>query len=157
MKPREILSRWTGFSTPIFGIQWNPPVLQMQIAKEVIIELEDRRVLFYAQHGEDLSYANQSAIQIRQMVNNELKKLDRDAPLYKSLSKLRKATRDFCNECDKIERASAEYPVTMSMLRSALEKFRKSVGQVVGEISVSFDLEIEDDLASIIPFNNISN
>ncbi|WP_139165767.1 DUF6650 family protein [Chromobacterium amazonense] len=46
MKFREIISRITGFSIPIFGIQWNPPEAECAAAKRVLTFLEDRRVLY---------------------------------------------------------------------------------------------------------------
>lgn len=46
MKFQQIIARLTGFSTPVFGIQWNPPESQRTVARRVIAFLEDRRVLF---------------------------------------------------------------------------------------------------------------
>lgn len=48
MKFQEIISRLAGFSTPIFGVQWNPSEPQRAVARRVIAFLEDRRVLFCA-------------------------------------------------------------------------------------------------------------
>ena len=41
MKFSEILNRLTGISTPIVGISWNPPPLEVNIARKVITFLED--------------------------------------------------------------------------------------------------------------------
>jgi hypothetical protein len=46
MKFERILKNITGISTPIFGIQWNPPVVEINIAKDIILFLEDKRILF---------------------------------------------------------------------------------------------------------------
>ena len=44
MKFREITSRLTGISSPIFGVSWNPPPAEVTIARRAIAFLEDRRV-----------------------------------------------------------------------------------------------------------------
>ena len=46
MKFSEIAGRLSGFSTPIFGVQWEPPVIDRDVARRVISFLEDRRVLY---------------------------------------------------------------------------------------------------------------
>ena len=43
---KQILSRLTGISCPVFGIQWNPPEPEITVAQRVISFLEDRRVLY---------------------------------------------------------------------------------------------------------------
>jgi hypothetical protein len=58
MKFQEIISRLTGFSTPIFGAQWNPPELQRVVARRVIAFLEDRRVLFVPSEMESPAYGD---------------------------------------------------------------------------------------------------
>ena len=45
MKFKEIAKRITGFSTPIFGVSWNPDNTERDIARKVILYLQDRRVL----------------------------------------------------------------------------------------------------------------
>lgn len=42
----EIAKRITGFSIPIFGIQWNPPESEREIVRQTFIFLEDRRALY---------------------------------------------------------------------------------------------------------------
>lgn len=46
IKFSEIANRLTGFSTPIFGLQWTPAKLDQDVAREVIVFLEDKRSLY---------------------------------------------------------------------------------------------------------------
>jgi Family of unknown function (DUF6650) len=46
MRFKEILSRLTGISVPVFGVSWNPPEADRAVVKRVVAFLEDRRVLY---------------------------------------------------------------------------------------------------------------
>jgi hypothetical protein len=52
MNYKQIIARLTGFSTPIFGVSWNPPETDIAIAQRVIAFLEDRRVFYNPYHME---------------------------------------------------------------------------------------------------------
>ena len=43
---KEIIRRLTGFSTPFFGISWQPPESERKTIRKLFNFLEDRRVLF---------------------------------------------------------------------------------------------------------------
>jgi hypothetical protein len=45
-----------------------------------------------------------------------------------------------------------EGPVQRSILKSELEKLRIAAGKAVGALAVSYGVDVEDDLASIVPF-----
>jgi hypothetical protein len=46
LKGKQIAKRLTGISTPIGGISWTPPVDERDVAKKLLVFLEDRRALF---------------------------------------------------------------------------------------------------------------
>ena len=46
MNIEEILNRLTGFSTPIGGLSWQSATLDVDVARRVLVFLEDRRVLY---------------------------------------------------------------------------------------------------------------
>jgi hypothetical protein len=65
MRFSEIANRVTGFSTPVFGIQWTPPRLDREVAERVIVFLEDRRVLYEAMEAAMPEYCVNSVLEIR--------------------------------------------------------------------------------------------
>ena len=62
MHYEEILSRLTGISVPLFGVQWNPPTSEVTIARRIIRFLEDRRVLYNDYELEIPNHCVQSVI-----------------------------------------------------------------------------------------------
>ena len=84
MKFKEILARLTGFSVPVFGVSWNPPEPEVQKARRVITQLEDRRVLCNASELEVPAHCVQSVIEIRRMLSAELETLDATSELTAS-------------------------------------------------------------------------
>lgn len=46
LKFERIYKNITGLSCPIFGIQWNAPIIEADEARSIILLLEDKRVLF---------------------------------------------------------------------------------------------------------------
>ena len=47
LKGKAIANRLTGISTPIGGISWTPPVNEKDKAKQLLVFLEDRRVIYH--------------------------------------------------------------------------------------------------------------
>jgi hypothetical protein len=43
---KDLASRITGVSIPVFGISWNPPETEREIVRQMFIILEDRRALY---------------------------------------------------------------------------------------------------------------
>jgi len=79
MKPKllfkEIISKLTGFSTPVFGVSWEPPQNEREIAKSVVNYLEDRRVLYNPQSLEVQDHCISSVLEIRQFLIEKLNDL----------------------------------------------------------------------------------
>ena len=43
---KTIAKSLTGISTPVFGVSWNPPKTEREIARQLLVLLEDRRALY---------------------------------------------------------------------------------------------------------------
>jgi len=97
MKFREILSRITGLSVPVFGVQWTPPEAECAKARRVLTFLEDRRVLYTPSEMELPHHCVESVLRIRDFLTAELGEMQTDQELAKSLRAMRSACRKFLN------------------------------------------------------------
>lgn len=159
MKHAEILTRLTGVSCPIFGISWNPPEAERSIAHRSIAYLEDRRVLFAPWEMEVPEFCVRSVEEIRHFLTQEIAQMDQDNHLAKSLRAMRLACRKFM---DSVVAPGGNRPARYFhmngmrgewMLMSALGEIRGVFGIHVAQIAAEYGLDVEDDLASIMPAN----
>ncbi len=81
MKYREVLSRTTGFSVPMFGVSWNPPQREIGVARQVLAFLEDRRVLYNPYHLEVAEQCIRSVAEIRRFLTKAIRQLPGDSRL----------------------------------------------------------------------------
>ena len=98
MKFERIYKNITGLSCPIFGIQWNAPTIEADEAKNIVLFLEDKRVLFNPANMEDAGHCAQSVIDIRSELTKALQALPSDSNLAKSLKRMRKSCQEFSNK-----------------------------------------------------------
>ncbi len=158
VKFKEIINRLTGFSTPIFGVSWNPPQTHISIARKIITFLEDRRVLYNPYHMEDPRHCVQSVIEIRQFLTSELSKLSEDEGPLQNLRAMRAACRKFLDNVYEGDdrrriighRGFGSMPDNW-IFNSALGELRGIIGIHVAALAAQHGLDVEGDLASILP------
>lgn len=155
MKFSEIAKRVTGFSTPIFGVSWNPPESECTVAKRIITQLEDRRVLYNPSEMEMPDHCVTSVIDIRRMLSQELSALDEKSALAKSIRAMRAACRKFL---DSVQTDKRVIQFGAHLGHFASWQFNGAVGELRGvfgihlaQIAAQYGLDIEDELASILP------
>jgi hypothetical protein len=193
MKFSEIASRLTGFSTPLFGLQWDPPTSDVSVAHEVVSFLEDRRVLYTAIEVELPEHCVTSVLEIRMFLTGLIGAGGIAHELEASLRGMRAACRKFLDDMGSGGRyrgsslgpptgrvlnvpaswadshsetapARAEpvagwpAPVPAAWngiadlyLNQAIGELRGVIGIHVAQLAVRYGLDIEDDLASILP------
>jgi hypothetical protein len=160
MKFREITSRVTGLSCPIFGVQWNPTEAECAAARRVVRLLEDRRVLYGPFDMETPRYCTESVIQIREMLTKELAVLPEGSELLATLKALRAACRKFMDEADAGPRGGRlmrpfdhfdRYDVHAQMFFTALGELRATFGIHVARLDAQHGLDVEDELAATFP------
>jgi len=92
---KAILKRLTGISTPIFGVSWNPPPSERDLARKVITFLEDRRVLYNATELEVPEHCVASVIEIRRFLTDVVGQAADQAAFVPYLQAMRAACRKF--------------------------------------------------------------
>jgi hypothetical protein len=160
MKFKEIAARVTGLSCPIFGVQWNPPEAERAIARRILAFLEDRRVLYVPGELESPPHCVDSVIQIRGFLTSELGRLADESELSNSLRCMRAACRKFlatvqADDRRKIVHHSHQMGHFASWIfTSALGEMRGVFGLHIARLAASHGLDIEDELAVIVPFRD---
>jgi hypothetical protein len=152
----EILNRITGVSIPIFGVSWNPPELEIERARHLIVFLEDRRVLF--QRNQEMpTWANKSVIEIRERLTSELETLDEKSSLAKSLVEMRRACRKYLDTVQVLDLSTDNIKVNglfrdeEEIFLAAINELRVLFGSHIAQIAIQFGIDVETELASILP------
>lgn len=155
MQFKELVNRLTGISCPVFGISWNPPELERSIARQIIIYLEARRVLYLDLDYESLNPCIISVTEIRNYLTSELSKVDEKSKLDEWIRAMRTACNQFLNRCrdDNNFRKNAYYPGSFEYLIfvTAVGELRGTFGVMIGQIAKAYGIDVQDELASIIP------
>ena len=157
MKFSEIANRLTGISTPLGGVTWQSSELEVSAARRVIAFLEDRRVLYSPDSWEVPSHCVQSVIEIRHFLTAEVGKHDSKSELAASLRAMRAACRKFLDRvgskegCDILRYANHHDGWASYTFYSALGEMRGTFGVHLARVAAQFQLDIEDQLATILP------
>lgn len=154
MNWREIASRCTGFSTPIFGASWNPVEADRRIARDLIGYLEDRRVLFNPAEMECAHHCVDSVIEIREFLTKQLARTDGSNELALNIRSMRTACRKFLDRIGHYSKRHdlRRFPMTeMFEFASALGELRGVFSLQIAALASGYGIDVEDDLASILP------
>jgi len=153
---KEIAGKITGFSFPLFGISWDPPKLEIEVAKKVITFLEDKRVLYVVYELESPSHCAQSVIKIREFITEQLFDLDPKSELTTTLKGMRSACRNFLNTIQAqyyFNKLNRDFGMGEQIhFYNAMGELRATVGIFIGKILVMYGLDCENELIKIIPF-----
>ena len=156
---REIVNRITGFEVPVFGggISWNPPTLDIEVARCLLTYLEDRRALYEPYDCETASYVVRSILDVRERLTAFLQQLDRSSPLAESLVAMRAACRKFLNDVEGIDVDHMLYHRPRMWDKDerdffvALGELRSIIGVHAAQIAVRYGIDVEQVLVSIFP------
>lgn len=151
----ETARRITGVSSPLGGVQWSDPgPPQRELVRRFLVELEDRRVLYNPMQLEVRSQADQSIHGIREACTKTLQHLgERDFAVL-PVQAIRQACRRYHDEVGLEFRFfdhHARDPEGSPSFFMALGGFRMTVGYQVALLAGHYDIDVEGDLASVLP------
>lgn len=150
---REIASKITGFTTPLFGISWEPPKNERETAKSVVTFLEDKRVLYNPTSFEVPEHCISSVIEIRHFLTEKIETLNQSCELAKNLRTMRSACRKFLDTAQRFDRGEhfSYRNYHSQVFYGALGEMRGTFGFCLSQIVLAYGLDVEEDLASILP------
>ena len=146
---KKIALSLTGISTPVFGVSWNPPQLERDIVRKLIVFLEDRRALFNPFDIEMPEYVDRSIIEVRHELTATLRTLDENSDISTHLRAMRTACRKFLNQI--IPEDRHRYGRDQAEFFAALGELRAIFGIHIAQLCVKYGIDIERELASILP------
>lgn len=148
LKGKALANRLTGFSSPIVGLNWTPPVDEQDKARRLLVYLEDRRALFHPYEMEIGDYVDRSVLDIRQRLTTELEDLPKSSPLAESLGAMRAACRKFL---DGVQGSHSRHMGLGPLYAQCIGELRAIFGVHIAKIALIYDLEVSGDLVSILP------
>lgn len=151
----ELLNRLTGISCPVFGVSWNPVDTERSVARRIIVFLEARRILYSAYEYESVCPCITSVTEIKNYLTTELQVIDEQSNLNSYVRAMRNACNKFLSKCpdEKDFRCYACRPNSIQnwIFTSAIGELRGVFGIMVGQMAKAYGLDVEDELAQIIP------
>lgn len=149
--------RITGISTPLGGLQWaDPGPSDGDVVRRLLIFLEDRRVLFNPTDLEVVSQVEHSVHEIRAECTKTLQAL---APKVFAVTPIR-SIREGCRRFHDDQAEEFRFFGSFGRHRdhdgspgffTALGTFRATIGYQVALLAAHYDIDVEGDLASVLP------
>lgn len=155
VKCKGVLPLTTGPSSPIFDVSWNLPEAEVAVSGRGLTFLENRRVLFMPSMMEVSEHCVRSIIELRHYLTLELQRLTVDGNIAKSIQAMRTACREFLHAVgppEDIVRIGGHSGLWASgEFNGSLGELRGVSGVHVARMAGSYGIDIEDELASILP------
>ena len=150
IKYSKIAKSLTGFSTPLFGLSWNPPETDRSIVRKLVTFLEDRRALYNSFDMETPMFVDQSLIEIRKELTETLQKVGDNPDLSPHLRAMRAACRKYLDATQ----SRQPYHYRDYEAFAALGELRAIFGIHIAQLAVKYGIDIENELDSIMPIED---
>lgn len=152
----ETARRVTGISTPFGGFQLSDPgPSDAETIRRFLLFLEDRRVLYNPMDLEVASQVEHSVHQIREECTKTLQALPPKAFAATPIRVIREASRRFHDDQNEgfrfFDDRWPRHREGSPGFFVALGALRATVGQQVALLAAHYDIDIEGDLASVLP------
>ena len=149
LKGRKLAARLVGISTPVGGIDWEPPAEERERAKQVLKYLAEQRALWDPYDIAIGSFVTQSVLDVRERLRGELRGLSTTCVLQEGLRAMQAACRMFWDENQSPR--SGYGPPYEAQLHSTLGELRALFGIHIARIACAYDLEVDNHLVGILP------
>lgn len=161
-KSSQWLSRLTGFSTPIFGASWTSPAAERDVATELLLHLEDRRVLFSPSEAEVPHHCVSSVLELRRILSDALVKTGGSGVLADHVRAMGAASSRFLDRIGNDRQPDYEAMRSPGHYLSwefldALGQMRGIIGVHIAAIAARYDLEVQGALATVLPVQPLSD
>lgn len=155
IKAKELLSRMTGFSTPVFGVSWNPAASERDTVRGFLTFMEDRRALYVPNQFEVESDVTRSVKAIRGQCTETLSALPEGSPAIAPIRAIRGACRKFETQprpqFQLFNQLRGEPEAHLVPFFTALGELRALVGVHIAVLATAYWVDLEAELASILP------
>ncbi|MBC3962874.1 DUF6650 family protein [Pseudomonas simiae] len=148
-----------GFSTPVFGLSWQPTKSEREVIRKLLVFLEDRRVLYVdergasshavAHHGRP-DWLSESVLQIRREANSALQTLEFSPHIASLLSGIQSACRELLDTPPRVHHRGPQLtPVSITSLSS----WQMSIAAAVAGLAMVYELDLEENLSRLVDAN----
>ena len=142
LKYKELASRLNGVQIPIFGVQWVPTEPERKVVRDVLTFFEDRRVLYNPCAWELAQEVSDSVLRIREVLTDAIQRLGEDSHAAPAMRAMRAACREY------LDGSRHHFSHDLSI---GLGRLRALFGLQIAFLAIQYGINLEDDLASIIP------
>lgn len=142
----DIFRRISGFSTPVFGISWNPPEDERKTIRQLMLSLEDRRALYDPYPIEVTGYVIRSVLDMRGELLKTCQAIGEESKALPYLKGMLAACRKFLNTEGVI---SNRWPVQSFFI--ALGELRATSGLHIAHLCTIYGIDLEGEILSILP------
>jgi hypothetical protein len=149
LKGRELAARLIGITTPIGGIDWEPPAGERKRAKRVLRYLAEQRALWDPYDAAIGAFVAQSIVDLRGQLRSDLDGLPTDSILQEGLRAMHAACRMFLEENQSPR--SGYGPPYEAQLHSTLGELRALFGIHIARIACAYGLGVDTHLEGILP------
>ena len=145
----KIIKSMNGISTPYFGVQWNPPKGDREIAGMVISFLEDQRSLRAPYDPEMPDYVDGSIMKMRMHLTDMLASGNAPPEVAGHIRAMRASCAKFLGRPRPSDGLLAG--LDNAEFFAALGEMRGVFGIHIAQLSIKYGLDMEQDLAAILP------
>jgi hypothetical protein len=158
LKISDLARRISGLTTPILSKNWKRSAADRNTVRAFLVFLEDRRVLFNPFPLEIEYQVRQSILQIREQCTRAIGGLPDDSSAIPPLRGIRAACHRFLDEPNthgsRFHQRDFYGPEGPEFF-TALGEFRATVGAHVASLAVLYKIDLEPQLASIVPAEDV--